>query len=76
MQKRIEEVIKELVSNMKIEMINEWEKPGEAIKRKNWWLIVKAKPTQPFFMETEKFKEEIRQAVVQNPKKCCFWRKF
>ena len=48
-------------------MINEWEKPEETIKRKNWWLIVNAKPRQTFFMETEKFKEEIRQAVNQKP---------
>jgi len=67
LQKRIEEVIKELVPNMKIKMINEWEKPGEAIKRKNWWLIVNAKPIQTFFMEKEKFKEEIKQTVSQNP---------
>lgn len=65
--KRIEEIIKELVPNIKIKMINEWEKPEEAIKRKNWWLIANAKPIQTFFMETRKFKEEIKQAVSQNP---------
>ncbi len=64
--KRIEEIIKEVVPNIGIEMINEWEKPEEAIKRKNWWLIVNAKPIQTFFMETEKFKEEIKQAVSEN----------
>ena len=52
---------------VKIKMINEWEKPEEAVKRKNWWLIVNAKPIQTFFKETRKFKEEIRQAVSQNP---------
>ena len=65
--KRIEEIIKEVVPSIGIEMINEWEKPEEAIKPKNWWLIVNTKPIQTFFMETEKFKEEIKQAVSQNP---------
>jgi len=48
-------------------MINEWEKPEESRKRKNWWLIVNAKPIQTFFMKTTKFKEEIKQAVGQKP---------
>jgi len=64
---RIEESIKEVAPQIKIEMINEWEKPEESIKRKNWWLIVNAKPIHTFFMETEKFKEEVRQAVSRNP---------
>ncbi|NWG10317.1 GNAT family N-acetyltransferase [Candidatus Bathyarchaeota archaeon] len=64
--KKIEELVLEVEPNIKIEMINDWEKPEESIKRKNWWLIVNAKPIQTFFMETEKFKAEIRQAVSQN----------
>ena len=64
--KKIEELIIEAAPHVKIEMINEWEKPEESIKRENWWLIVNAKPIQTFFMETEKFKEEIRQAASQN----------
>ncbi len=65
--KRIEETIKETVPQIKIEMINEWEKPEESIKRKNWWLIVNAKPIHTFFMETEKFKEELKQVANRNP---------
>jgi GNAT superfamily N-acetyltransferase len=61
--KRIEEIIREVAPNIKIEMINEWEKPEESIKRKNWWLIVNAKPIQTFFMNTAKFREEIKQVV-------------
>jgi GNAT superfamily N-acetyltransferase len=64
--KKIEELIREVSPNIKIEIINDWEKPEESIKRRNWWLIVNAKPIQTFFMETEKFKQEIRQAVSQN----------
>lgn len=60
--KRAEAMIKEVAPDIKIEMINDWEKPGESIKRKNWWLIVNAKPIHTFFMETE-FKAEIKQAV-------------
>lgn len=61
--KKIESLIKEVAPSIEIEMINEWEKPEESIKRKNWWLIVNAKPIQTFFMNTTKFKEEIEQAV-------------
>jgi len=39
------------------------EKPEEAIKHKNWWLIVNAKPIQTAFMETEKFNEEVKQDI-------------
>ena len=61
--KRIEETIREVAPNIKIETINEWEKPEESMKRKNWWLIINAKPIQTFFMNTEKFREEIKQVV-------------
>ena len=61
--KRIEEIIREVAPNIKIETINEWEKPEESMKRKNWWLIVNAKPIQTFFMNTAKFREEIKQVV-------------
>jgi len=61
--KKIETMIREIAPNIKIETINEWEKPDESMKRKNWWLIVNAKPIQTFFMNTEKFREEIKQVV-------------
>jgi GNAT superfamily N-acetyltransferase len=61
--KKTEELIKEVAPKIKIEIINEWEKPEESIKRKNWWLIVNARPIQTFFMDTARFKEEIKQSV-------------
>jgi len=64
--KKIEEIIREVAPDIRIEVINEWEKPDESIKRKNWWLIVNAKPIRTFFMETEKFKQEIKLAISQN----------
>lgn len=63
---KIKGLVEEAAPNIKIEMINEWGKPEEAIKRKNWWLIVNAKPIKTFFMEKEKFQKEIRQAASQN----------
>ena len=63
--KRIEQIIREVLPNIKIEMINEWEKPQESIKR-NWWLIVNANPIQTFFMDTENFKREVKEAASQN----------
>jgi GNAT superfamily N-acetyltransferase len=61
--RRIEAMIKEVAPHLKIELINEWERPEESIRRRNWWLIVNAKPIHTFFMETEKFKAEIGQAM-------------
>jgi hypothetical protein len=46
-----------------VELINEWEKPEESTKRKNSWLTVNGKPIHTFFMETEKFKQEMEQAM-------------
>jgi thiol-disulfide isomerase/thioredoxin len=61
--KKIEAIIKEVAPDIEIEMINEWQKPEESIKRKNWWLIVNTQSIHTFFMETEKFKAEIKRAV-------------
>jgi thiol-disulfide isomerase/thioredoxin len=60
---KIRELVEEVAPQIEIELINEWEKPEESIKRKNQWLVVNAKSIQTFFMETERFKAEIRQAV-------------
>jgi GNAT superfamily N-acetyltransferase len=65
--KKIEETVKEVAPGIKTAVINEWEKPEESLKRKNLGLVVNATPIRTFFMETEKFKEEVRQAVSQNP---------
>jgi predicted GNAT family acetyltransferase len=61
--KRTEAMIKEVAPNIKIEMISEWEKPEESIKRKNARLTINARPIRAFFMETEKFKAEIKRAI-------------
>jgi GNAT superfamily N-acetyltransferase len=61
--KTIEGMIKEVAPHIRVEMINEWENPQESIERHNWWLIVNAKPIHTFFMDKEKFKEEVRQAI-------------
>jgi GNAT superfamily N-acetyltransferase len=61
--KKIEALIRETIPSLEPILINEWEQPEEALRRKNSMVIVNAKAIQTFFMETEKFKEEIRQAV-------------
>ncbi len=61
--KAIEGLVREVAPHIKVEMVNEWEHPQEFIERKNWWLVVNAKPIRTFFMEKEKFKEEVRQAI-------------
>jgi predicted GNAT family acetyltransferase len=61
--RRTEAIIREALPDIDVELINEWEQPGEAIKRKNSSLIVNARVIHTFLMETEKFKQEIRQAM-------------
>jgi hypothetical protein len=73
--KRAEAMIKEVAPNIKIEMINEWEKPEESIKRKNWWLIVNAKPIHTFFMETE-IQDRNKTSSRLKLLKCHVFRRF
>jgi len=61
--KTVERIIKEVAPGIPIELINEWQRPQESIRRKNQWLVVNAKPIRTFFLDTDKFKEEIRQAL-------------
>ena len=56
-------MIEEVAPEFPIELINSWEKLEESIKRKNWWLIVNAKPIHTFFMEEERFKTEVKNAM-------------
>jgi len=63
--KKMEEQIREVAPNLPIDLINEWEKPEEAIKRRNNVLIVNAKPIRTFFMDSVKFKEEVRLALSE-----------
>jgi predicted GNAT family acetyltransferase len=60
---RTSEIIKEVAPQIEIEFVNEWEKAEEAIKRRNQWLVVNSKPIHTFFMDTDRFKTEIRQAL-------------
>jgi len=63
--KKMEEQIREVAPNIPIDLINEWEKPEEAIKRRNNVLIVNAKPIRTFFMDSMRFKEEVRIALSE-----------
>jgi len=59
----IKELIREVAPELPIEIINEWEHPEEAIKRKNHRLVVNAKPIYTFFKAEEQFKNEVKQAL-------------
>jgi hypothetical protein len=63
--KKMEEQIREVAPNLPIDLINEWEKPEEAIKRRNSVLIVNARPVRIFFMDSARFKEEVRLALSE-----------
>jgi hypothetical protein len=61
--KNAEKLIKEVAPDISVELIDEWEKPEEASKRKNCAVIVNATAIRTFFMDTERFKEETRRAI-------------
>jgi len=61
----IAESIREVAPSVPIELINEWEKPEEAIKRKGCTIIVNARPIKTFFMDKENFQREVREALEQ-----------
>ena len=59
------ELIKEVAPAISVELINQWEKPEESIKRKNCDPIVNAKHMKTFFMDTERFKEEVKRKICK-----------
>jgi len=60
---KISDIIKEAAPKISIEIINDAERPDEFLKRKGCALVVNGSPIRTFFMESEKFREEIRQAL-------------
>ncbi len=62
--RKTEELVKEVVPNIRVGLVNQKEKPEESVKRKNWWLTVNAKPIRTFFMDTDRFKAEIQRAIA------------
>ena len=62
--KRVESLIRGIAPELRTEVIDEWEKPQDSIKRRNCWLIVNARPVRTLVTEAEKFKEEVRRAAL------------
>ncbi len=61
--RKVEEIISQVAPSVKIDLTNDWRQPSESIKRAGQWLVVNAKPIHTFFMDTERFKQEIKDAV-------------
>ena len=61
--KNAEKLIKEVAPDIGVDLIDEWEKPEEALKRKNCAVVVNATAIRTFFRDTERFKEETRRAI-------------
>jgi GNAT superfamily N-acetyltransferase len=62
---RIAESIEEIAPSVPIELVNEWIRPEESIKRKGCTIIVNARPIKTFFMDKENFQREVREASEQ-----------
>ena len=61
--KTIESLVREAAPKMRVELIDEWEHPQESMKRRSQWLVVNAKPIYTFFMDKERFMDEVKQAA-------------
>ncbi len=59
------ELIEEVAPAISVELINQWERPEESIKRKNCDPIVNARHMKTFFMDTERFKEEVKRVICK-----------
>lgn len=60
---QVSKIIRDVAPTITIVLMNEDENPEEFLKRKGHALVVNATSIRAFFMETEKFREEIRQAL-------------
>jgi hypothetical protein len=62
---KVAELIKEVAPAISVELINQREKPEESMKRKHCSPIVNAKHMKTFFMDTERFKEEVKRVICK-----------
>jgi GNAT superfamily N-acetyltransferase len=59
---RVSSILKEMVPNYPIDLINSWERPEESIRRGNQWLVVNAHPIHSFVTNEEVFRDEVSRA--------------
>jgi len=64
---KISEVIREVAPDITIVMMNEEERYDEFLNRGGHSLVVNGVSIRTFFMEAEKFREEIRHALHRKP---------
>ena len=61
--KRAEATIRAVAPKFPIRLVNEWEHPSEAIRRKEEKILVNGVPIRSFFSGEDKFKDDIRRAL-------------
>jgi len=62
--KQAEATIRAVDPELPIRLINEWEHPSEAIRRKREKILVNGTPIRSFFSGEDKFKDDIRRALA------------
>jgi len=62
----IVESLADVAPRLAIELINEWERPEESIRRNYDKVIVNSKPIKTFFMDKVEFRKEV-EAALTNP---------
>jgi hypothetical protein len=60
---RVKELLGEIDPGLSVELIDPWERPEEAVKRGNQWLIVNGKVIESFWTEKDAFRREVEQAL-------------
>lgn len=60
---KVRSLLKEIEPKLEIELVDEWMRPWESIKRGNRWLIVNATPIRSFWIERDAFRREVESAL-------------
>lgn len=60
---RVREFLKEIEPRLPVELIDEWRRPEESIRRGNQQLVVNAAPIRSFWTQREEFRREVELAL-------------
>jgi hypothetical protein len=60
---RVEERLREIEPNLRIELIDSWRRPEESLRRGNPWLVVNSTLIKSFILDGDAFHTEIPEAL-------------
>jgi len=60
---QVEELLGEIDPGLPVELIDEWRRPKESMRRGNQWLVVNAAHIRSFWTQREAFRREVEEAL-------------